>query len=317
MKRRWMFILVLILSVLSLFVGVQDIHIKDLLAGDEIAIRTLFISRVPRLVSILVTGVGMSIAGLIMQQLTRNKFVSPSTAVTMDAAKLGLLLATLFLSTASIFGKMIFTFTFALAGTFLFMVLLRKIRFKNAIFIPLLGIMLGGVVDSITTFIAYRFDLIQNLNAYMVGDFSHILQGRYELLYLSIPLVIIAFFYANRFTVAGMGEDFAKNLGLHYKQIVNIGLVIVALITASVIIIVGSVPFLGLIVPNIVSVYKGDHMKETLPDVALLGANFLLVCDILGRIVIFPYEVSIGLTVGIIGSAIFLYLLFRRFAHEG
>ena len=143
-----------------------------------------------------------------------------------------------------------------------------------------------------------------------------VLKGNYELLYLSIPLVIVAFFYANKFTVAGMGEDFSKNLGLNYNKVVNIGLIIVSLISSVVVITVGKIPFLGLIIPNIVTIYKGDNLKNSLYDTALLGAVFLLACDILGRLVIYPYEISIGLIVGVLGSAIFLYLLIRRNGHE-
>lgn len=308
---------VLILSVFSIFIGASTVTINQIIAGDEKALIILFVSRIPRLVSVLVTGVGLSISGLIMQQLSRNRFVSPSTAVTMDAAKLGLLLSSVLLTSFGIMGRMLFTFIFALLGSFLFTFLIRKVRFKNAIFIPLLGIMLGGVINSITTYIAYQFDMVQFLNSLMMGDFTHTLKGRYELLYIVIPFIILAFFYANRFTLAGMGEDFAKNLGLNYGQVVNIGLSIVSVITAAVVIIVGSIPFVGLIIPNIVSLYRGDNMKETIVDVGLFGANFLLLCDIIGRMIIYPYEVSIGLTVGVIGSIAFLILLFRRFAHEG
>jgi iron complex transport system permease protein len=143
-----------------------------------------------------------------------------------------------------------------------------------------------------------------------------IMQGRYELLYLSIPLVVAAYLYANRFTVAGMGEEFSVNLGLNYKRVVNIGLVIVALVSAIVMLTVGNIPFLGLIIPNIVTIYQGDNLKKNLSHTALLGAVFVLACDILGRIIIYPFEISIGLTVGVIGSGIFLYLLLRRKSHE-
>ena len=128
-------------------------------------------------------------------------------------------------------------------------------------------------------------------------------------------MVIISFLYANKFTVAGMGEDFAINLGLNYNAVVNIGLVIVSIISAVTIITVGNIPFLGLIVPNIVSLYLGDNLKN-LYHTALLGPIFLLACDIFGRIVIFPFEISIGTTVGVIGSAIFLYMIVRRSGNE-
>lgn len=315
MKQRNLIIALIVLSLLSLFVGVSHITPMDLLQFQSEETQIFLISRLPRLLAILLAGAGMSIAGLIMQSLSRNKFVSPTTVGTIDAARLGILVSMIVFVNASILEKMIVAFAFALAGTLLFMQILDRIKFKDAVFIPLVGLMLGNVLSSVTTFFAYKANVIQNMAAWLQGDFSLIMKGRYELLYISIPIMIIAYLYASRFTVAGMGEDFSKNLGVSYRRIVNIGLVLVALITVTVVLTVGMIPFLGLIIPNIVSIFKGDHLQKTLPHTALLGAIFLLVCDILGRVIIYPYEISISLMVGIIGSAIFLYLLVRRKAY--
>lgn len=315
MKKRYLLTAVILLSFLSLFVGASRITPADLLDFRSEETEIFLISRVPRLVAILLAGAGMSIAGLIMQQLSRNKFVSPTTAGTLDATKLGILVSMLIFTNATLLEKMAVSFTFALLGTFLFMQILDRIKFKDAIFIPLVGLMFGNILSSISTFFAYKANVIQNMSAWLQGDFSMIMKGRYELLYISIPVLIVTYLYANRFTVAGMGEDFSKNLGLAYKRIVNIGLILVALITTTVVLTVGLIPFLGLIIPNIVSIFKGDHLQKTLPHTAMLGAIFLLICDILGRVIIFPYEISISLMVGVIGSGIFLYLLFRGKAY--
>ncbi|ACO83737.1 ABC transporter permease [Clostridium botulinum] len=316
MKKRYLILALIILSICSIFIGVKDISFVDIFNSDDVKLKVLLISRIPRLISIIVVGVSMSIAGLIMQQISRNKFVSPDTASTIDSAKLGVLVALMIFPSATLTEKMIVSFIFSLLGTFLFMKILKKIKVKNSIFIPLVGIMLGNIIDSITTFFAYKYDLIQSIASWLQGDFSLIIKGNYELIYFSLPLVVIAFIYANKFTVAGMGEDFSKNLGVNYNRIINIGLVVVALISSLVVITVGKIPFLGLIVPNIVTLYKGDNLKNSLCSTALLGAVFLLGCDILGRLVIYPYEISIGLVVGVIGSMVFLYLLFRRNGNE-
>ncbi|TYS14046.1 ABC transporter permease [Rossellomorea vietnamensis] len=315
MKQRYLLTALILLSFLSLFIGVSSITPMDLLDIHSEETQIFLISRLPRLAAIILAGAGMSIAGLIMQSLSRNKFVSPTTAGTLDATRLGILVSMILFVNASMIEKMIVAFVFALAGTFLFMQILDRIKFKDAVFIPLVGLMFGNILSSITTFFAYKSNVIQNMAAWLQGDFSLIMKGRYELLYISIPIMIIAYFYANRFTVAGMGEDFSKNLGVGYRSVVNSGLVLVALITVSVVLTVGMIPFVGLIIPNIVSIYKGDNLQRTLPHTAMLGAVFLLVCDILGRIIIFPYEITISLMVGVIGSAIFLFLLFRRKAY--
>ncbi|OLO37618.1 iron ABC transporter permease [Priestia megaterium] len=312
MKFYQLILVFAVLSILSLFVGVQDLSAMDLFHLTKEESQTLFFSRFPRLLSIIMAGMSLSICGLIMQQITRNKFVSPTTAGTMDWARLGVLISLLVFASASPLLKISIAFIFSLAGNLLFMRILDRIKFNDTIYIPLVGLMLGSIVSSLATFIAYKYDLIQNLSSWLQGDFSLVVKGRYELLYLSIPLLIIAYLYADKFTVAGMGESFSINLGVKYKQIVNIGLVIVSLITSITILTVGMLPFLGLIIPNIVSIYRGDHLRKSLPHTALLGAVFVLACDILGRVIIFPYEISIGLMVGVIGSAIFLFMLIRR-----
>lgn len=317
MRKRYFFLLLCILSVVSLFVGVIDISLKDLFNLTEDQKQIILVSRLPRLLSILIAGASMSIGGLIMQKLSQNKFVSPTTAGTMESARLGILISLLLFANATPLQKMGVAFAFSLAGTFLFMKILDHIKYKDVIFVPLVGLMFGGIIGSISTFFAYKYDLIQNMASWLLGDFSMVLKGRYELMYVSVPLMIFAYLFANKFAVAGMGEDFAKNLGLKYRQVVNIGLAIVAMITASVVLTVGMIPFLGLIVPNIVAMYQGDHLKNSLSHTALLGAVFVLACDILGRVIIYPYEISISVTVGVIGSAIFIWLIFRRQSAHG
>src|SRR5690625_4611422 len=95
--------------------------------------------------------------------------------------------------------------------------------------------MFGTIISSITTFFAYQYDLIQNMSAWLQGNFALILQGQSELLYLSIPLVVLAYIFANRFTIASLGEDFSKNLGLNYSLVVNTGLIIFLLISSVVV----------------------------------------------------------------------------------
>ncbi len=305
-------LILLVCSVISLFVGVADISIAHILQWDPEKMALISISRVPRTVALILAGVGMSISGVIMQQMTQNKFVAPTTAGTLEAAKMGLLIFLIFIPTAGSALKMLSAFLFTFAASLIFLSIVRKIRYRNVVFVPLVGLMFGGIIGSISTFFAVRLNIMQDTNAWMMGDFSGILQGRYELIYLSLPAIAITYIYANKFTVIGMGEDFSKNLGLNYRAIMNIGLFCVSLTVSAVVITAGAIPFLGLIVPNVVSMIFGDNLKKTLPLVALSGANFLLLCDIVGRVVIYPYEIPIGVMVSIIGAVIFLVLILRK-----
>jgi len=110
-------------------------------------------------------------------------------------------------------------------------------------------------------------------------------------------------------------EKISKNLGVPYNLVLFAGLTIAAMITASIIVVVGSISYIGLIVPNVVAMFKGDKIRGTLVDTALFGALFVLVCDIIGRVIIMPYELPIELIVGILGSLIFVALLIYRLKH--
>ncbi|SEA17637.1 iron complex transport system permease protein [Porphyromonadaceae bacterium KH3R12] len=312
MRTLILTLVLLVCAVVSLFVGVADISVADIFHWNAEKLALISISRIPRTASLILAGVGMSISGVIMQQMTQNKFVAPTTAGTLEAAKMGLLIFLIFIPTAGSAIKMILAFLFTFIASLIFLAIVRKIRYRNVVFVPLVGLMFGGIIGSISTFFAVRLNIVQDTNAWMMGDFSGILQGRYELIYLSLPAIIITYLYANKFTVVGMGEDFSRNLGLNYTAIMNIGLFCVSLTVSAVVITAGAIPFLGLIVPNVVSLLFGDNLKKTLPLVALSGAIFLLLCDIAGRVVIYPYEVPIGVTVSIIGAIIFLILIIRK-----
>lgn len=305
------FVLV-ILSVISLFVGVIDVTPSALLTGNMEQLEVFFISRLPRLLAILCTGMGMSVAGLIMQQLCMNKFVSPTTGATISSAQLGILLALLFMPNSTLWGRALFAFAAAILGTWIFVWFIQRVQFKDVVMVPLVGIMFGNVVSGITSYLAYKYEMTQALSSWLVGHFSMVLKGRYEIVYLVVPLIILAFIYANHFNIVGMGKDFSKNLGVPYSIVLFMGLSIAAMITASIVVIVGSISYIGLIVPNIVAMFKGDRIRGTLVDTALFGAIFVLVCDMTGRVLIAPYELPIELIVGIIGSLLFIGLLFYR-----
>ena len=308
--------LLLVVSILSLFIGVIDIDVGALLSsGNSLELRVFLLARIPRLLAILCTGVGMSVAGLIMQQLCMNKFVSPSTGATIQSAQFGILLSLVFLPTVGLWGRILLAFAAAILGTWIFVWFVQKIQFKDTVLVPLIGIMFGNVLGGITNFIAFKFDVTQQLSTYFVGSFALILKGNYELVWLAVPLVVIAFVFANHFNIVGMGKDFSQNLGVNYKLVLFLGLTIAAMITASVVTVVGQISYIGLIIPNIVAMFKGDKIRGTLVDTALLGALFVLVADIIARVVILPYELPIELIVGIIGSILFIGMLFYKLNH--
>jgi len=306
--------LLTVLILASLAVGAADVGLFDLFrqgAGADLFV----ISRLPRTLAALLAGASLAVAGVIMQMLARNRFVEPATAGTGECAALGLLAVTMLLPEASIFLKMVISSAAAFGGTAIFLALVQRLPPTQPLLVPLTGIVYGGIVAAVTTFIAYESDLLQYLGIWMNGEFSGILQGRYELLWASGLVALAAYLYADRFTIAGLGRDAATSLGLNYRQILIIGLSVVALITSFTVITVGMLPFVGLVVPNIVSRFHGDNARRTLPLVALTGGTLVLASDLLGRLLRYPYEIPASTIFGVAGTGVFLWLLFARPIH--
>jgi iron complex transport system permease protein len=307
-------VLLAVLAGLSLFVGVSDVSPASVLTGGpgSDAAFLLVASRVPRTAALVLAGASLGIAGLIMQMLVRNRFVEPSTTGVTEFAALGMLVTIVFFPGMAVFPRMGVAAVFGLAGTWVFLRVVRAVPVRQLVLVPLVGIMLGGVVGAVTTFFAYRLDLLQSLQQWSQGSFATVMQGRYELVWIAGVMVVVAWLAADRFSVIGLGEEFATNLGLDHRRVVAIGMVVIAVITAAVLVTAGMIPFLGLVVPNIVSLLIGDNVRRSIPWVAGLGAAFVVGCDILARVLRFPYEIPLSVVVGIIGAALFLWLLLRR-----
>lgn len=304
-------LILLVLAISSLFIGVQSIEIRNIFQLDETQKLVLWSTRIPRTICLIIAGATSSVCGLIMQHLTQNKFVSPTTAGTMDSARLGILVAMVFFPNNSMLVRSGVAFLFAFLGTMLFIQLIQRLPQKNQVMVPLIGLMFGNIIGSVVTFFAYQLQLVQNMSSWLQGNFATISRGGYELIYLTVPLLILAYFYAYHFTIAGMGRDMATGIGLNYQWIQLFGLGIVSLASSVILVTIGGLPFLGVIIPNIISLYYGDQMKQTLWLTAGAGSCFLIVCDIISRLVVQPYEVPVSLVVGVIGSIIFIALLLK------
>lgn len=308
--------LVLLLGLIfcSLFVGVSRISLIELWHDPEMR-EVLFVSRFPRTAALILAGSAMSVAGQIMQMLTQNRFVEPSIAGTTQSAGLGLLLVMIISPAAPVMVKMGIASLFALFGTALFMLLINRIQMKSSLMVPLAGIMLGAVFSSMTTFLAMEHGLLQSLGGWESGDFSSVMQGRYELLWGIGVITVLAALIADRFTVSGMGRDFSVNVGLNYRRVQLTGMAMIAIISGVVIVVIGVLPFLGLIVPNIVSMIFGDNLRRTVPWVALLGALLVIGCDIIGRLIIYPFEIPVSALLGVLGAMVFLMLIIKGKRH--
>ncbi|MDJ0399232.1 ABC transporter transmembrane protein [Rhodococcus rhodochrous] len=293
------------LLIASLFTGVFDIF------GGDFGWEMFNITRVPRTIALVLAGAAMAMSGLVMQLLTQNRFVEPTTTGTTEWAGLGLLIMMIVAPTAGLLPRMIGAVVAAFIGTMIFFLFLRRVQLSSSLIVPIVGIMLGAVVGSITTYIALATDKLQSLGIWFAGSFTSIIKGQYEVLWIVAVVAVLVFIAADRFTVAGLGEDVATNVGLNYNRIILLGTGLIAIATGVVTVVVGSLPFLGLIVPNIVSMFRGDDLRSNLPWVCLLGIAIVTVCDLIGRTIIMPFEIPVSLILGVVGSVVFIAMLLR------
>lgn len=302
----FLIILVLLLATISILTGAYSLR------DNHEGWRMIFITRIPRTLSLMLTGAAMSMSGIVMQLITQNKLVEPTTTGTIQWAGLGLILAYIMVPSATLLLRTTFAIIASFIGSMIFFLLLRNIRLKSSLFVPVLGIMMGAVVSAISTFVALEFNMTQSLELWFAGSFAPMQKGRYEYLYFIILITVSIYIYADRLTLAGLGEDVATNLGLNYKKIILVANVLVSIATGLVASVVGNVPFLGILVPNLVSMYKGDNLRENLPHTCLSAMAVIMIADIVGRTIIAPFEVPVSLILGSVGAIGFLIIIFAK-----
>jgi len=299
---------VLIVSALlaaSLLLGQYDVF------GAEDGAAMFGITRLPRTIALVLAGAAMAMSGLVMQLLTQNRFVEPSTTGTTEWAGLGLLFVLWIAPTASILVKMMGAVAFSFIGTIVFFLFLRRVTLRSSLIVPIVGIMLGAVISAVSSFFALQTDMLQQLGIWFMGSFTSVYKGQYEVLWLVLAVLAAVFIYADRLTVVGLGEDIATNIGLNYNRMLLLGTSLIAVATGVVTVVVGSLPFLGLIVPNVVSMVRGDDLRSNLPWVCLLGIGIVTVCDLVGRIVIAPFEMPVSVILGVLGAVVFIVMIVR------
>ncbi|MDO5632756.1 MAG: iron chelate uptake ABC transporter family permease subunit [Paracoccus sp. (in: a-proteobacteria)] len=303
------------LTLVSLWTGAASVDVTRAWQ-DPGAAMILMESRLPRTLAVMLTGAALAVAGVLIQALVRNRFVGPDTVGTSESAALGLLLVTLWAPGAPIWAKIAVAAITAMAGTALFMAVIRRLPVREVMLVPIAGLVLSGVIGAVVTFIAWQADLMQYIGTWlMTGEFSGIVAGRYEFLWIAGGAAALAFFAADRFAILSLGDQVATGLGLRRAGVMRLGLVVIGIVSAMVVTTVGMIPFVGLVVPNIVARLMGDNLRQTLPVVALGGAALLMACDILARTLVHPFEIPVGTVMGFAGAGIFLWLLYRRPAH--
>lgn len=296
---------VLALLAASLLVGEYDIF------GSADGRSIFTITRIPRTFALVLAGAAMAMCGLVMQLITQNRFVEPTTTGTTEWAGLGLLLCMIIAPGGSVLERMIMAVVTAFIGTMVFFLFLRRVSLRSSLVVPIIGIMLGAVVSAVTTFVALKANMLQALGVWFQGSFTSVYKGQYEVLWLVVAIVVLVFVYADRLTAVGLGQDVATSIGVNYNRMVLLGTTLIAIATGVVTVVVGNLPFIGLIVPNIISLIRGDDVRSNLPWVCLSGIGLVTACDLISRSIISPFEVPVSVILGVVGAVVFVGLIVR------
>lgn len=300
-----------ILFAASLFTGVTRFGFWEVFTNSDAA-QLMIVSRIPRTLAAVLTGAALAISGQILQSLVRNRFVEPMTTGSGQGAAIGLLTVSILFPGLPIFYKMIIATMFALLTSIGFILICHRFPPSQPLLVPLAGLAYGGILGAAATFVAFQYDLLQYLGIWLNGELSGLLLGRYELLWFAGLAAILAYIVADQFAIAGLGRTISTNLGLNYRNVMAIGLLTVSVVTSVTILTIGLIPFIGLVVPNIVSRHFGDNLRKTIPITMAIGAIMVLLSDILGRLLRYPYEIPVSTILGLTGSVVFLWLLYAR-----
>jgi len=271
--------------------------------------------RLPRAIAVIGVGMGLSVAGAIMQAMIRNPLVDPYITGVSSGAALGATMVMLFGITAIGFGVFaipVAAFIGAIAA-FLITMTLAEASGGRALNYVLAGIVTGTALTSfVTLMLSMSPDQVQGPIFWMFGSFNGI--DWTQALLIIIPTMImgiVALLYARELNVILLGHEQAYQLGIDSRRFRQWMMVLSSMLTAVAVAFVGIIGFLGLIVPHIARIMVGGDHRLLLPASIIIGANVLLVADIISR-TITGSELPVGAIISLIGAPFFGYLLVRK-----
>lgn len=291
-----------------------DSYLMAGLPEHETIIMTL---RFPRVVIAAMVGAGLALAGATFQGLFRNPMADPYVIGVSSGAALGAVCSILVQSLWDIpirFGIPAFAFAFAVVTIFLVYSLARVGGKVPVMTLLLSGIAVNSLLSALVSFcMFFSGNQLHQVVFWLLGGFS----GRgWDYVYIFLPYGVVGstviFIYARELNAMLLGEEPAQHLGIEVEQVKRRLLIAAALLTGACVSVSGLIGFVGLVIPHIVRMLFGPDHRTLLPAVALIGAAFLLVADVLARVVIAPGELPVGIVTALVGGPFFIYLLRRQ-----
>ncbi len=324
-----LFLLLIIISFISISTGPSEISILKIIKKiflrislSEIEYLVLIDIRIPRLFMGILVGSSLAVSGTIMQGLFRNPLADPGIVGVGAGASLGAIIAIVLINKLPIFltaflGDYLIVF-FAFFGgwitTFLLYIISTKRGETSVSTMILAGIAIGALAGAITGLLIYLADdtQLRDLTFWGLGSLNG---ATWIKVYFLCPFILISIFISlflgGSLNALSLGETTAKHIGISTKKLKNISIIIVAASTGSAVAFSGGIGFIGIIVPHLIRQIQGPDHRFLIFNSALLGAIILICSDMISRIIVQPSELPIGIVTALIGSPVFLWILFN------
>jgi iron complex transport system permease protein len=316
--------LTLVVCLLAPLAGSTSIHLskvfdRSIPFADNVDAQVFFVARLPRVVAAAIVGSGLALSGVVFQALLRNPLASPDTLGVSAGATLGAMLALTLHADFTLLGISVVPLT-SFAGALgalaiVFALSLARRHGTSSTVLLLGGIAVAALLNAAGRFLQYLSDVTDTFRTvqWLMGSLD---VGSYAPILASlVPLAIACIGFATLprvLDLISLGEEAAEARGIDVMRAERIALVSASLSTGAAVSLGGPVLFVGIIVPHIVRRLVGSDHRLVLPASALFGASFLVVCDLVGRTIVAPVEMPVGIVTAILGGPFFLWLLFRR-----
>lgn len=309
----------LLAVLLSISVGRYGFFIKETFQYifgqnmDEMTFKVIHNLRVPRTLVAICVGSALALSGTIYQSLFNNKLVSPDILGVSSGASVGACLGILVGFSTGLIS--LFAFIFGFITVLLTLAISKAFKNKSNLILILCGLAIGGLMSSLVGLMKYLADnemKLAEMTFWLLGDLSKVTIKDFWVIFpVTILGIIISIVLSWNLNIVSLGKKESRALGVNYSVITIVMIIVATTLTAVSVSISGTIGWIGLVIPNLVRLLIGSDNKKVVPISILLGAIFMVVCDMLARSIA-PNEIPLSVITGIIGTPLFLFSIFKR-----
>lgn len=328
-RHQWLFFLALVVvligtMMISLMNGAVSVSLatvqESFQSFDESnqlhqVIQTI---RLPRILGAAMVGASLAVSGALAQGITQNPLADSGLLGINAGAGLGLAVVFAFFPSSGYWWILLASFIGAgISVAIIYYISNHSVRGATPLRLTLVGAGISALFLSFSQFIAIHFNLSQDLTFWSLGGVSAISWAQLKIVFPAFVFaMLLAVLYSSSVTILRFGDDTAINLGKKPQQIRLMASLTILILSGLSVAIVGSVSFVGLIVPHMMRLFAGENYRKLIPFSAVSGALLVVLADFIARMVNPPFETPFGIVTALIGIPVFIYL-FRKGGNLG